>query len=87
MDKLKAEAGLVESKVILGWNFDFRRLIISLPENKIVTWTTNVRHLLLNEATTTAKELESTISHLGHLTLVVPGVQTAKPMAYFEVDE
>jgi len=72
-DKLKAEAGPAESKVILGWNFDFRRLIISLPESKFFAWTTNVRHLLLNE-TTTAKELESTIGRLEHLALVVPGV-------------
>ena len=35
-DKLKAEAGPAELKVILGWNFDFRRLIISLPENNFL---------------------------------------------------
>ena len=67
-DKLRAEAGPAESKVILGWDFDFRRLIISLPKNKFVAWTTNVSQLLSNE-TTTVKELESTIGHLGHLTL------------------
>ena len=72
-DTLRAEAGPAESKVILGWDFDFRRLIISLPENKFVAWTTNVSQLLLNE-TTTAKELEPTIVRLGHLTLVVLGV-------------
>ena len=47
-DKLKAESGPVELKVILGWNFDFRRLIISLPENKFVASTKNVRQLLSN---------------------------------------
>ena len=47
-DKLKAKAGPAESKVILGWNFDFRRLIISLPENKFVASTKNVRQLLSN---------------------------------------
>jgi hypothetical protein len=73
-DKLRAEVGPTESKVILGWDFDFRRLIISLPENKFVAWTRNVSQLLLN-GTTTAKELESTIGHLGHLTIVLPGVR------------
>ena len=48
-DKLRAEAGPVESKVILGWDFNFRQLIISLPENKFGAWTTNVSQLLLNE--------------------------------------
>ena len=72
-DKLRAEVRPAESKVILGWDFDFRQLIISLPENKFVAWTMNVSQLLLNE-TTTAKELESIIGRLGHLSLVVPGV-------------
>jgi hypothetical protein len=72
-DKLRAETGPAELKIILGWDVDFRQLIISLQENKIVAWTTNINQLFSNE-TTTAKELESTIGHLGHLALVVPGV-------------
>ena len=72
-DKLFAEAGLTEIKMILGWEFDPRRLEISLPENKFIAWTTDVNQLLA-EGMTTAKELESTIGHLGHLALVVPGV-------------
>ena len=71
-DKLKAEAGPAELKVIFGWEFDFRQLIISFLENKFA-WTTNVSQLLLN-GTTTAKELKSTIGSFGHLTLVVQGV-------------
>jgi hypothetical protein len=72
-DKLLAEAGLSETKVVLGWFFHFRKLQISLPENKFIAWTTNVSKLIV-EGTTTAKELESTIGQLGHLALVVPGV-------------
>ena len=72
-DKLRAKAGPVESKVILGWDFDFSQLMISLLENKFVAWTTNVSQLLSN-GTTTAKELEATIGCMGHLALVVPGV-------------
>ena len=73
MDKLRAEAGPAETKVILGWDSNFRRLMISLPKNKFVAWTTNISQLLLNE-TTTAKELESTIGCMGHLALIMPGV-------------
>jgi hypothetical protein len=59
--------------MILGWEFDFRRLKILLPENKFITWTMDVNHLLA-AGMTTAKNLELTIGHLGHLALVVPGI-------------
>ena len=59
--------------MILGWMFDFRRLRISLPENKFIAWTTTINKLLAN-GSSTAKELESTIGRLGHLALAVPGV-------------
>jgi hypothetical protein len=73
-DKLLAEAGLTETKVILGWLFDFRQLRISLPKNKFIPWTTNSKKLIADGMSTT-KELKSTIlGCLGHLTLVVPGV-------------
>jgi hypothetical protein len=39
-DKLKAKAGLSKMKMILGWVFDFRHHLISLPENKFIAWTT-----------------------------------------------
>ena len=72
-DKLFAEAGLTEIKMILGWEFDFQHLNISLPENKFTAWMNNVSQLL-KDGTTTAKALELTIGCLGHLALVVPGV-------------
>ncbi len=59
-DKLKAEAGLSKTKMILGWSFDFRRLLISLPKNKFIAWTTTINKLLV-EGSSTAKELELTI--------------------------
>jgi hypothetical protein len=59
-DKLIAEASPTKTKIILGWDFNFRRLLISLPENKFIAWTTNIRKLLV-KGSTTAKELESTI--------------------------
>jgi hypothetical protein len=59
-DKLKAEAGLSKTKVILGLFFDFRRLMISIPENKFIAWTSAINELLV-EGWSTAKELESTI--------------------------
>ena len=37
-NKLPAEAMLKETKTILGWVFDFRRITISLPDNKCIAW-------------------------------------------------
>ena len=72
-DKLLTEAGLAETKVILGWLFNFRQLQIFLPKNKIIAWTANVNKLIA-DGTTAAKELKLSIGCLGHLVLVVPGV-------------
>ena len=73
IDKQFAKAGLTELEMILGWEFVFRHLRISLPENKFIVWTTDINHLLA-AGTTTTKELELTVGQLGHLALVVPGV-------------
>ena len=72
-DKLIVEAGLMEIKMILGWEFDFQCLKILLPKNKFIAWMTNVNQLLTTGMTTT-KELGSTIGRLGHLALVVLGL-------------
>ena len=45
--KLLAEAGPDEMKVILGWLFSFRKLIVYLPENKYVAWNCNIKDVLV----------------------------------------
>jgi hypothetical protein len=72
-NKLKAEAQLSEIKTILGWTWDLRRLIISLPENKYIAWSGDIQSAISSRRTTTTK-LESTIGRLTHLSLVVPHV-------------
>lgn len=71
--KLIAEAGHSEIKMILGWKWDFRRLIISLPDNKFAAWTTQIEQILQERSVTTRK-LKTTIGRLTHLSLVVPFV-------------
>jgi len=71
--KLLAEARLEETKTILGWVFDFRRLLISLPENKFTAWSETIQTILDN-GRVTAKELERNIGRLVHLGLVLPHV-------------
>ena len=60
LDKLMAEGGLSEIKNILGWTWDFRRHIISLPTNKYVAWSDNLKSIIIARKTS-EKELESTI--------------------------
>jgi hypothetical protein len=72
-NKLSAEAGLEEQKVILGWHVNFCRLIISLPHNKFIAWTESINEIL-SHGTSTAKELETTIGRLGHLGTIIPFV-------------
>ena len=50
LTKLAAEAGLEETKTILGWFFDFRRLLVSLPENKFLAWKKEVEKLIETES-------------------------------------
>jgi hypothetical protein len=59
-DKLRAEGGLAETKVILGWHFNFRTLAVTLPEHMHIAWWTEIRKMLTNSRTS-KRALESTI--------------------------
>ena len=70
-NKLAAEAGPEEIKMILGWLCDFRRLLVSLPDNKYRAWSGEIRDLL-NRGRSTAKELRTNVGRLGHAAMVLP---------------
>jgi hypothetical protein len=72
-DKLKAEGGLSETKIILGWLFNFRTLTVSLPEHKYIAWSREINQMI-NSRRTTKKQLESTIGRLGHVGYIIPWV-------------
>ena len=65
------EARPTELKLILGWLFDLRRLIISLPDNKHQAWHTDI-NTIVQRGTSTAPELETLIGRLGHLGVIMP---------------
>jgi hypothetical protein len=71
--KLLAEAGLEETKIILGWVFDFRRMLVSLPENKFVAWSEAISALILKQEVG-AKELEQNLGRMTHLGMILPFV-------------
>jgi hypothetical protein len=71
LNKLAAEAGATELKIILGWLFDSRRLRISLPDNKATAWSKEIDDMLeLGKAS--AKRLEKNIGRYVHITTIIP---------------
>jgi hypothetical protein len=72
-NKLQAEAGLEEQKIILGWLLDARCRLVQLPKNKFVAWA-NLIKMVIQRETMTAKEVESIIGCLGHLGMAIPFV-------------
>ena len=73
LHKLSAEGRLEEIKMILGWLWDFRRLIISLPVEKFTAWSSEINKMISNGETTSA-DLESTIGRLTHVSMILPPV-------------
>ena len=71
LDKLAAEGRLEERKIVLGWMYDTRRLLISLPTNKHVAWSKQVSDLIANPKTT-HKKLSSLVGRLDHAVQVIP---------------
>jgi len=71
--KLAAEASPEEIKLILGWLMDFRELLVSLPDNKYIAWSADIKSMLTN-GSAKAKQLETLIGRLGHLGMVIPFV-------------
>jgi hypothetical protein len=71
--KLDAEGLLEETKIILGWMWDFRCLTISLPINKFTAWTEGINEII-NSKNFTAKTLETAIRRLTHVSMIIPPV-------------
>ena len=51
-DKLLAEGGLSETKVILGWLFNFQTLTVSLPDHKFIAWIAAIQKMITPKCTT-----------------------------------
>eukprot|EP00956_Cyclotella_meneghiniana_P025476 scaffold53298_cov92-Cyclotella_meneghiniana.AAC.1 len=73
IEKLLAEAGPEEVKIMLGWHLNFRTLIISLPFNKAKAWSTEISEIL-SEGKTKAKRLERNIGRFVNIGMILPYV-------------
>lgn len=71
LKKFLAEATPAESKMILGWSLDTRRLLISLPTEKFVAWSRSIQ-VLLDSGHTTVSQLETIIGRLNHCGFIIP---------------
>ena len=57
--------------MILGWTYNTRSLIISLPNQKYTAWAHDLDQLLL-KGTSSHNDLNSIIGRLNHVTYVIP---------------
>ena len=71
MSKLKAEAALEETKILLGWALDTRRLLVSLPDEKFKVWSLIIKRII-DKGTSNHDELDSTIGRLTHVSVIIP---------------
>ncbi len=72
-DKLTAEWGSSETKIILRWPFNFGTLTVTPPEHKHIAWLQEIQ-LMIQMHKTTTKLMESTIGCMGHVSFMIPGV-------------
>jgi hypothetical protein len=70
-DKLKAEGGLAEMEVFLGWHFNFCTLIVTLPEHKHIVWSSKI-WTMIADGRMKKKALELTIGKLDHVGFDIP---------------
>jgi hypothetical protein len=70
LEKLLAEAGLEESKMILGMFFDFRKMMVSLPANKHAAWSEDINNMI-HKGETCFSDLDTVIGRLGNVGVIV----------------
>ena len=69
--KLIAEGNPAEVQIVLGWQVDTRRLVVSLPHDKFEAWTGELR-LMRSKPRVGCKELEQLLGRLNHAAYVMP---------------
>ena len=67
---MMAEAGLEESKMILGLFFDFRRMLVLLPLNKYTAWSKDIGDTIKKKETCFS-DLDTARDHLGNVRVIV----------------
>jgi hypothetical protein len=68
--KLIAEAGMEETKIMLGWLLNLRTLEISIPDNKAITWSQEIAEML-EEGKMKAKRLDRNIGRFVNIGMIL----------------
>jgi hypothetical protein len=71
-DKLTVDGGLAETKIVLGWHFNFRTLTVTLPEHKHIAWSAKIQQMI-STGRTLIKALESMIGQMRHVRFISHG--------------
>ena len=74
LKKFLAEATPEEIKIILGWLVDTRRMLVALPESKVIGWSASLR-TLISQRYGTLKQLEQLDGRLNHACYIIPGAR------------
>jgi hypothetical protein len=67
-----AEAAPSELKTILGWVVDTRRLLLSLPSNKVRAWSDEIQTMLDAPTKVSYETLDTLIGRLNHCGFIIP---------------
>ena len=70
-EKVEAEGAPAELQIVLGWSLNTRVLLLSLPLDKFLAWTDDIRSTL-KKSRTSFEDLESLIGRLNHAAFVIP---------------
>jgi hypothetical protein len=69
--KLVAEGTPAEIQIVLGWDLDTRRLLVRLPQDKFIAWSSDLSDCI-QAGRITLGELETLVGRLNHAAYVIP---------------
>ena len=81
-NKMAAEGALEETKIVLDWKLDTRRLLISLPDHKYSAWTGQIQQII-DSRRVTAKTLETVLGRLTNAASILPMARHFLPRLRF----
>ena len=70
-DKMLAEGALSELKIILGWLYNTRCLLISLPSHKFIAWSAQI-NTVIETRFAAYKDLDTIVGRLNHAACIIP---------------
>ena len=70
-EKAEAESVPKEEQIVLGWEIDTRRLVLRLPKQKFIAYSTDLSNFL-KKGSISKTDLESLIGRLVHVSYVIP---------------